>query len=72
MLFLLAGMDEDAHWLVCKDEFREKCKHVMPADVIELGFEKRGSVSNIGAHNTIQELWHSNSNSSEVPKGLLS
>ena len=59
VVFTLLGLDEEAHWFVCRSGFQSRCKNLMFGSSKDLGFLKYVDEDN-DVEGSVKEVWERN------------
>ena len=59
LCLILLGLDEGAHWFVCKSAFQSRCKNLMFGSHKDLGFLKYVD-EDIVVEGSVKEVWETN------------
>lgn len=69
-VLVLLGLDEEAHWFVCKSGFQSRCKSLRYESVNDLGFAKYNDRDN-DSEGSIKELWERNCLHQPLVRGII-
>ena len=59
LCLILLGLDEEAHWFVCKSGFQSRCENLMLGCLKDLGFLKYVDEDN-DSERSVKEVWEKN------------
>lgn len=65
----IVGLDEEAHWFVCKSGFKSRCESLMYESHQDLGFVMYNESRDNDRGNTVNETWGRNSLQQALIKG---